>query len=1189
MVALFLSLSAKGWAQFAAASNSGPICAGSQVSLFETGIGSVTWQWSSNGPAVFSSTTAQNPTATGVINGEIFTVVVTNLLGMISNATTTVQVDPVTIGGSVAGGTSICSGNTSGLLTLSGHTGVVLNWQSAVSPFTVWTDIPNTSTSYTSGALTQTIQFRAVVKSGSCIQAFSLPTTVTVAPTVGIPSAPTPSASTTCQGNTDLFTTSAVNATSYTWSVTGAGNTISGTGTAGTVTWSPSFTGSATVSVVANGCNGPSVPASTPVTVRPLPTATISGTSAICLNGAPPDITFTNPQTLPVIVTYDINGANQTTIPVGAGSTAIVTAPATVSGTFNYNLVSCVYQTAPACTHPISGTATVTVNPLPPATLSSSDPDNIHCAGTSVTFTAGGGTNYNFTVAGTSVQNGTLATYTTSTLTNGQVVGVTVTNAGGCSATLSGPSGIINFVNALPFIFVSSQPVCAVNLLTYSLSVTVNSGTVTSSSGTVTNTGSNVWSITGVLSGLNITVRVTDASGCENTVVVTAPTCSCSVVLAPVSGGDKSYCGGGTIPPLTATVMAGETIDWYGTSSGGVALASSSLSYTPTTSGTYYALARNTTTNCISSTRTPVTLTMNAVPVVSLTSSDPDNTFCSGTSVTFTAGGGTSYNFSVGSTSVQNGASATYTTTTLTNGQVVSVIVTNAAGCTATPASITNIVNTVPAANAGTGGNECDLNFTFSAIPGIGTGTWTLTSGPGTAQFAPNANSATATVTVSEYGTYTFTWTEVSGTCLRSSVITVNFYQQPVANAGTGGNNCGLDFNLTGTLNIGTGTWSKVSGPGNVVFSPGSTDPNALVTVSAYGNYTFRWTVFNGTCSNSSTVTVTFILQTPANAGTGGNECDKDFVLKAAAATGIGTWTKLSGPGIAVFTPDDNQPDALVNVDQVGTYDFAWTVVNSTCTSNDIVRVIFHDLPSVNAGKDTAICKSGSIQLNAEGSGIFAWVPAVTLNNADIASPIASPEVTTTYVVTLTDQFGCKNTDNIIVDVRLKPVANAGPDQILDYSTETTLDAQLASNSETGIWSLISGTGDIFDVTKPKTSVTGLSFNDNKFLWSVTNGVCPVSDDTVKISVNNFIIPTLITPNLDGFNDYFILRGLTTLGRTELYIFDRRGARVYKNLDYDNTWDGVDYNNNPLPDDTYFYVLKSENGKSVSGYIVIRR
>jgi gliding motility-associated-like protein len=76
---------------------------------------------------------------------------------------------------------------------------------------------------------------------------------------------------------------------------------------------------------------------------------------------------------------------------------------------------------------------------------------------------------------------------------------------------------------------------------------------------------------------------------------------------------------------------------------------------------------------------------------------------------------------------------------------------------------------------------------------------------------------------------------------------------------------------------------------------------------------------------------------------------------------------------------------------------------------------------------------------------------------------------------------------------------------------------------------------------------------------------------------------------MDGRNDYFVLQELSKLGKTELVIFDRRGAQVYKNANYNNSWNGVDYNGNPLPDDTYFYVLKTEIGKTVKGFIVIRR
>ncbi|MFN5544310.1 MAG: beta strand repeat-containing protein, partial [Bacteroidota bacterium] len=96
--------------------------------------------------------------------------------------TAVLTVSPTSVGGSVSGGTTICSGATSGTLTLSGNTGNVVRWESAVAPFTTWTSISNTTTTHTSGALTQTTQFRAVVQSGTCPEANSSTTTVTVTP-----------------------------------------------------------------------------------------------------------------------------------------------------------------------------------------------------------------------------------------------------------------------------------------------------------------------------------------------------------------------------------------------------------------------------------------------------------------------------------------------------------------------------------------------------------------------------------------------------------------------------------------------------------------------------------------------------------------------------------------------------------------------------------------------------------------------------------------------------------------------------------------------------------------------------------------------------------------------------------------------------------------------------------------------
>ena len=76
---------------------------------------------------------------------------------------------------------------------------------------------------------------------------------------------------------------------------------------------------------------------------------------------------------------------------------------------------------------------------------------------------------------------------------------------------------------------------------------------------------------------------------------------------------------------------------------------------------------------------------------------------------------------------------------------------------------------------------------------------------------------------------------------------------------------------------------------------------------------------------------------------------------------------------------------------------------------------------------------------------------------------------------------------------------------------------------------------------------------------------------------------------MDGKNDYFILKKSEDNIRIDLVIFDRRGAEVYRNNNYDNSWNGVDYNGKPLPEDTYFYLFRTEKGISSNGYIVIRR
>ncbi|CAM1349409.1 Gliding motility-associated C-terminal domain-containing protein [Tenacibaculum ascidiaceicola] len=94
--------------------------------------------------------------------------------------------DPTSVGGSIAGSTNVCTGTNSTTLTLSGHTGNIIRWESSTDNFTTDTDIANTTTTLTATNLTATTQYRAVVQSGACAEVSSATATITVGGVVNL-------------------------------------------------------------------------------------------------------------------------------------------------------------------------------------------------------------------------------------------------------------------------------------------------------------------------------------------------------------------------------------------------------------------------------------------------------------------------------------------------------------------------------------------------------------------------------------------------------------------------------------------------------------------------------------------------------------------------------------------------------------------------------------------------------------------------------------------------------------------------------------------------------------------------------------------------------------------------------------------------------------------------------------------
>lgn len=147
-------------------------CAVGSVTLSATSTsGTLDWYAADYGGASLASTTSYT---TPVLNASKTYYVAAGGCTSALRVPVTATIYPATSGGTIAGGTTVSPGVNSTTLTLGNYIGSILKWQSSTDTFnTVINDIANTSSELILTNLTQDMQFRALVKSGSCAAALS--------------------------------------------------------------------------------------------------------------------------------------------------------------------------------------------------------------------------------------------------------------------------------------------------------------------------------------------------------------------------------------------------------------------------------------------------------------------------------------------------------------------------------------------------------------------------------------------------------------------------------------------------------------------------------------------------------------------------------------------------------------------------------------------------------------------------------------------------------------------------------------------------------------------------------------------------------------------------------------------------------------------------------------------------------
>ncbi|HRD39904.1 MAG TPA: gliding motility-associated C-terminal domain-containing protein, partial [Bacteroidia bacterium] len=370
---------------------------------------------------------------------------------------------------------------------------------------------------------------------------------------------------------------------------------------------------------------------------------------------------------------------------------------------------------------------------------------------------------------------------------------------------------------------------------------------------------------------------------------------------------------------------------------------------------------------------------------------------------------------------------------------------------------------------------------------------------------------------------------------------------------------------LTASMAAGTGTWIPVGVSPNVA-SPNST--TTAVSFTNQGTFTYVWSVTFATCpSEQDTIVVTtYSNPSVSNAGIDQTLCTYTGTLVGnTPSIGTGTWIPL---GAAPAVTSSLSPTSSVNFSGAGTYTYVWSIGNGNCpANNDTININVYSVPSIaNAGPDQSVCSyTTNMAAVLPAIGIGTWTPlsipnsTVSIINSNNSGVAVNSQGLFGFVWTVGNSSVCPTTSDTMFVQAYTPIlpgsANAGPDITTDL-----LNNLMAGNTPTvgaGTWSILTGPGGSFaNTADPLSNFTANEAGTYELVWTLTNGVCAAVSDTMVLIINPLLIPQVITPNGDGSNDFFEVRGLADVNDVKLFVFNRWGNQVYHHENYKDSFKG---------------------------------
>lgn len=1155
------------------------ICVGGSVTFTNLSVGATSFAWTFIDGASSQTSTLTNPVITYNTPGNYAVILTasnsstsdteikTNFITVIPAATITLT------SGSGSNNQSICA-NSPFTITynIAGATGANVTFSpltaGATSSFIA---TPSGGTLTISGTPSSAFTYSVATTGGFCTSvSASGSVSITPAPTLSLTSAPTTANQTVCLNSNIATINYSFGGSATGVNVTGlpTGVLIASTSLSASIIGSPSVTGTFNYLVVTTGGTCPPDSLTGLIQVDSVPTLTLQSAVAttsqtVCVNDSITDITY--------IIGGSATGATVSGLPAGiSGSFSsglfTISGSSAVTGTHNYTV-----STSGGGCPSISLTGSITIDALPVLTLSSAiatDSQSV-CLNSSITtinYSFGGSaTNVNITGLPTGVFFATTslsASISGTPSTIGTFNYLVVTTGGACAPDTM--FGQIN-IDTIPTITLATaigsehQTICENSNLAPLNFVIGGSATSATTSGFPSGINSMMSTDTLLISGATSTngiypyVVTTVGGACpavtfsDTLFVQSAPTLT--FTSAPLSD-SQTVCTNVAINPISYS---------YGGAATGITVIGLPNGVTTSTTGN--------------------TLTISGTPIQA-------GTF---NFLAITSGGVCSPDTLTGTINVES-PFITLVSPAYTNNQFI---------CMNSPVDtiqylISGVVSTY----------DLPIGSSTSITPGT-----------------PDTLSIFGTPSITGSYFYTIQYNGLCGNALVVGNVTV---LDSIVNNQIGNDTIVCHdniFQFSGTTFTNTGvtaynySWENApSANGPWTAAPG------INNLSGYSNNAvlsvtlpfFRRIVTNGSCLDSSNVVQLTIDTIPAASNLNSNYtiCVNDTVnvsgltINNASPNGWSTTGNGILQNMGGITPQYIPSLADAGTTVLLTYN---VISNNSCSPQSLtgtIGIVVAPIPIALAGASATICANGT-EINIPGTqalnGIISWT---TTGNGSLSdTTVLSPTYTTTladtgdtllFTMTVTDT-SCTNplSDTaqfqLFVDpIGINPAINAfaGQDVTIGLGDSIQLEATGVAIT-TWDWSPGSELNDstIFNPIASPIDTTA-------FILTVYDINGCIDTDTLMVNIipiSDFFIPNLFSPNGDGSNDFWEIPKLPYYPNTLVTIINREGMEVYRNANYDNSWDGK-YDGKELPEATYYYYIKlATNDKVYKGAVTILR